>query len=126
MDSVAANAALPPPRPASNASAARPNQARRPPGPGAGDPLDGLPELIRFRAGHLANCVAVLAADFGFREAVASGDVPTILSAARNNAQRIGADIVLLLDTHGGLLASTAPETSAGDTSLEGLLLDTR
>ena len=43
-------------------------------------------QLIRFRAGQLANGVAVLAADFGFREAVASGDSPTILSAARNNA----------------------------------------
>ncbi len=82
-------------------------------------------QLIRFRAGQLANGVAVLATDFGFREAVASGDVPTILSAARNNAQRIGADIVLLLDTHGGLLASTAPEAAAGDTSLEGLVRDT-
>src|SRR5580700_6253336 len=49
-------------------------------------------QLIRFRAGQLANGVAVLVADFGFREAVASGDSPTILSAARNNAQRIGAD----------------------------------
>ncbi|MDB6088891.1 MAG: histidine kinase, partial [Gammaproteobacteria bacterium] len=82
-------------------------------------------QLIRFRAGQLANGVAVLAADFGFREAVASGDVPTILSAARNNAQRIGADIVLLLDPRGGLLASTAPEALDGDTSLENLLRDT-
>ena len=55
--------------------------------------------LIGFRAGQLANGVGVLAADFGFREAVASGHTPTILSAARNNAQRIGADMVLLLDT---------------------------
>lgn len=69
-------------------------------------------QLIRFRAGQLANGVAVLAADFGFREAVAGGDIPTILSAARNNAQRIGADIVLLLDTQGKLLASTAPEAN--------------
>lgn len=66
-------------------------------------------QLIRFRAGQLATGVAVLAADFGFREAVASGDAPTILSAARNNAQRIGADMVLLLDTHARVLASTAP-----------------
>src|SRR5207253_3086022 len=66
-------------------------------------------QLIGFRAGQLANGVAVLAADFGFREAVASGDAPTILSAARNNAQRIGADMVLLLDTHGRVLTSTAP-----------------
>jgi diguanylate cyclase (GGDEF)-like protein len=71
-------------------------------------------QLVRFRAGQLANGVGVLAADFGFREAVASGDVPTILSAARNNAQRIGADIVLLLDTQGKLLASTSPEVANG------------
>src|SRR6204780_5552064 len=71
-------------------------------------------QLIRFRAAQLANGVAVLAADFGFREAVASGHLPTILSAARNNAQRIGADMVLLLDTHGRVLASTAPAESDG------------
>ena len=82
-------------------------------------------QLIRFRAGQLANGVAVLAADFGFREAVASGDVPTILSAARNNAQRIGADIVLLLDTQGNLVASTAPEVADGHAPLASLLKDT-
>ena len=78
--------------------------------------------LIRFRAGQLAHGVAVLAGDFGFREAVASAHVPTILSAARNNAQRIGADLVLLLDTHGGVLASTAPGANGAGGSLESLL----
>jgi diguanylate cyclase len=81
-------------------------------------------QLIRFRGGQLANGVAVLAADFGFREAVASGDVPTILSAARNNAQRIGADIVLLLDTQGKLVASTAPEVANSHAPLASLLKD--
>ena len=80
--------------------------------------------LIRFRAGQLANGVAVLAADFGFREAVASGHTPTILSAARNNAQRIGADMVLLLDTHGRVLASSAPASADPGGSLAGLLED--
>jgi diguanylate cyclase (GGDEF)-like protein len=79
-------------------------------------------QLIRFRGSQLANGVAVLATDFGFREAVASGDVPTILSAARNNAQRIGADIALLLDTHGALVASTAPEVIDSHASLASLL----
>ncbi len=78
--------------------------------------------LMSFRAGQLANGVAVLAADFGFREAVASGHAPTILSAARNNAQRIGADLVLVLDTRGQVLASTAPQSEGGDGSLEALL----
>src|SRR5256884_2450903 len=81
-------------------------------------------QLIGFRAGQLANGVAVLAADFGFREAVASGDAPTILSAARNNAQRIGADVVLLLDTHGRVLASTAPSAADGAGALASLLGD--
>jgi diguanylate cyclase (GGDEF)-like protein len=81
-------------------------------------------QLIRFRAGQLANGVAVLAADFGFREAVASGDSPTILSAARNNAQRIGADMALLLDTHGRVLASTAPGAVDSSASPAGLLED--
>src|SRR6266478_1982692 len=81
-------------------------------------------QLIRFRAGELANGVAVLAADFGFREAVASGDAPTIMSAADNNAQRIGADMVLLLDTRGRVLASSAPEVSTAGAALDSLLQD--
>jgi diguanylate cyclase (GGDEF)-like protein len=79
-------------------------------------------DLIDFRGGQLASGVAVLAADFGFREAVASGDAPTILSAANNNAQRIGADMVLLLDTHGRVLASTAPVAAGAAGSLASLV----
>lgn len=81
-------------------------------------------QLIRFRANQLANGVGVLAADFGFREAVASGDVPTIISAATNNARRIGADIVLLTDIHGKVLASTAEGGLGQGISLGNLLGD--
>src|SRR6266513_5189308 len=81
-------------------------------------------QLIRFRAGQLANGVAVLAADFGFREAVASGDAATIRSAAHNNAQRIGADMVLLLDTHGQVLTATAPAATEAAGSLASLIGD--
>src|SRR5215813_12507094 len=81
-------------------------------------------QLMRFRATQLANGVAVLAADFGFREAVAraSGDAPTILSAARNNAQRIGADLVMVLDTGGKVIASSAPPAVTPEGTLESLL----
>jgi diguanylate cyclase len=79
-------------------------------------------QLLRFRAGQLANGVAVTSADFGFREAVASGDSLTILSAARNNARRIGADIVLVLDTHGRVVASSAPAAADAGASLEALI----
>src|SRR6201987_3299925 len=47
--------------------------------------------LIGFRAAKLANGVRLLAADFGFREAVAGGHAARIKSAADNHAQRIGA-----------------------------------
>jgi diguanylate cyclase (GGDEF)-like protein len=80
--------------------------------------------LIDYRAGQLQQGVAVLAGDFGFREAVASGHNPTILSAAQNNAQRIRADLVLLLDTRGRVLASTAPEAAAAGGAFAGLLAD--
>jgi diguanylate cyclase (GGDEF)-like protein len=79
-------------------------------------------QLIRFRASQLASGASVLAGDFGFREAVASGDVPTIISAATNNARRIGADRVLLTDIHGKVLASTAPDGLDQGISLESLI----
>ncbi len=66
-------------------------------------------QLIRFRDTQLANAVAVLASDFGFRKAVASGDAPTIVSAAGNHAGRIGADLVVVMDTRGRVLASNTP-----------------
>ncbi len=79
-------------------------------------------QLIRFRAGQLANGVGVLAQDFGFREAVASGDVPTIISAATNNAARIGADVVLLLDPRGKLLASSGTQALEPGKAFDALL----
>ena len=64
-------------------------------------------QLVQFRASQLASGVAVMAADFGFREAVSSSDVPTILSAASNHSRRINADLLLVVDTRGNLIAST-------------------
>ena len=83
-------------------------------------------QLIRYRAEQLASAVAVLAEDFGFREAVASGDGPTMLSAAGNNARRVGADLVLLINTRGRVLASSAPSEAQVGSSIGGLLLGER
>jgi diguanylate cyclase (GGDEF)-like protein len=66
-----------------------------------------IEQFLSFRAAQLASGVSVLAADFGFREAVASGDKQTMLSAANNQMRRIGADLMLLLDNHGQILTST-------------------
>jgi diguanylate cyclase (GGDEF)-like protein len=64
-------------------------------------------QFIDFRASELSTAVAVLASDFGLREAVASGDAATMMSAAHNHAARIGADLVLLMDARGRVLASS-------------------
>ncbi|MCL5041650.1 MAG: EAL domain-containing protein [Gammaproteobacteria bacterium] len=60
-----------------------------------------LERLLALRARELANAAEVLVADFGFRDAVVSEDMPTLASALRNQAARIGADQALFLDTTG-------------------------
>ena len=65
--------------------------------------------FLDYRATQLANAVGVLAADFGLREAVASGDKATIMSAARNHARRIGADLLLVLDVDGKVMVASRP-----------------
>jgi hypothetical protein len=87
--------------------------------------------FLDYRAMQLANAVGVLAADFGLREAVASGDKATILSAARNHARRIGADLLLVLDVEGkvmvasrriGLLSPDAVSTLTPETTSSAFL----
>jgi len=55
--------------------------------------------LLDQRATKLAQGAAVLAADYGMREAVASGDQDTLRSALDNHGSRIGATLAALLDT---------------------------
>ncbi len=55
--------------------------------------------LLEQNAQKLILGATVLAADFGFRSAVNSGDVATIRSALENNGERIGATVTALLDT---------------------------
>ncbi|MGH8220274.1 MAG: putative bifunctional diguanylate cyclase/phosphodiesterase [Steroidobacteraceae bacterium] len=66
-------------------------------------------QLIQDRTTQLTATADVLAADYGFREAFTSGDAATMLSAAQNHSARIGADLVVLSDLDGHVLASTAP-----------------
>ena len=64
-------------------------------------------KLMRLRTSQLTSAVSASAADFSFREALASGDPATVQSAARNTARRIGADLVMVLDARGNLIASS-------------------
>jgi len=54
--------------------------------------------LVDQRATKLTQGAALLAADFGFREAVSSDDRPTIVSALDNHGGRIEASLTALLD----------------------------
>ena len=55
--------------------------------------------LLEQRAAQLTQAASVLAADFGFRSAVGSGDNETIVSALDNHGARIGAGLAALLDS---------------------------
>lgn len=64
-------------------------------------------QLMQERAGQLAQSVGVLVDDFGFKEAVATSDGATIVSALNNHRQRVGADMALVVEPSGELLASS-------------------
>lgn len=64
---------------------------------------------------QLETAASVLSADFAFREAIATQDQPTMRSVIRNHGQRIHAQVMMVADTDGALIASSQRETAAGD-----------
>jgi diguanylate cyclase (GGDEF)-like protein len=79
-------------------------------------------QFLRLRAGQLASTVGVLAADFGFKEAVATHDNETMLSAATEHSKGIGWDLVIFLNADGRLLTSNAPYVKAHAPAVEKLV----
>ena len=77
--------------------------------------------LLELRAQELGSATQVLAADFGFREAVASGDLPTIRSALFNQARRIGADEALFFDARGDIQVSSRTVDGSGQVEISAL-----
>jgi diguanylate cyclase (GGDEF)-like protein len=69
-----------------------------------------LTSLMQSRADQLRDAVQVLVADYGFKEAVTSGDRETVLSALDNSAGRISADLAAFIDPAGHVLATTMPD----------------
>jgi diguanylate cyclase (GGDEF)-like protein len=65
---------------------------------------------MQLRADQLWSTVATLAHDIGFKDAVASHDAATMVSAATQHSQHIGSDLVLFLDADGQLITSNAPD----------------
>lgn len=64
-------------------------------------------EFLAARTDQLRTSVSVLAADYGLKEATATGDAATIQSVLQNHSRRVGADIAALVDLDGVLIAST-------------------
>ena len=73
-------------------------------------------QLLEVRGRQLHDAVQVLAADFGFKDAVASGDTETIRSALANHGARINASAVMMLSLDGSLEISSDRQIS-GETA---------
>jgi diguanylate cyclase (GGDEF)-like protein len=73
-------------------------------------------EILAARARQMGDQAGVLAHDFGFREAVATADAPTIASALASLEERVRSDMAFVLTLEGEVLAANAngvpsPET---------------
>ncbi len=65
-------------------------------------------EILAARARQMGDQAAVLSHDFGFREAVATGDAPTIASALTSLEARVRGDTAFVLTIDGDVLAADA------------------
>jgi len=64
-------------------------------------------QVLSTNAEKLTQAATVVAADFGFREAVATHHESTVVSALRNHGSRIDADLVILAGLDGKLIADS-------------------
>ena len=64
-------------------------------------------EIIELRARQMRGSADVLARDFGFREAVATGDNPTIASALRSLKSRSGAGSAFVIGLDGSVVSDS-------------------
>ncbi|WP_349514140.1 EAL domain-containing protein [Erythrobacter sp. NFXS35] len=70
-------------------------------------------EILAARARQMGDQAGVLARDFGFREAVATGDAPTIASALSSLQSRVRSDAAFVLTLDGEVLAADASAAPA-------------
>lgn len=73
-----------------------------------------LSQVLAQQQNTLHQGAQVLAADFGFREALASSDAETIASALLSQASRIDATVAIALDLEGRVISSTEPQMVDG------------
>lgn len=70
--------------------------------------------LLNHRGETLSQGARILAADYGFRQAISSSDEETIISALENHGNRINADLVMLYDLNYELIG----EIEAGEQNI--------
>lgn len=63
---------------------------------------------------QLAQSASILSSDFAFRKAIATADYGTVVSTLTNHGARINADVMLLVDIDGKLIADTLPARDVG------------
>lgn len=73
-------------------------------------------EILAARARQMGDQAGVLAHDFGFREAVATGDAPTIASALTSLEERVRSDMAFVLTLEGEVLAADTSRLPAPET----------
>jgi diguanylate cyclase (GGDEF)-like protein len=66
--------------------------------------------LIVQHRERLSEAAGLLAADYGFRSAIASGDKETVADALRNHGDRIRATLAVFASKSSGVVAATHPE----------------
>jgi len=64
-------------------------------------------QVLHSNGEKLAQAASVVAADFAFRQAVATHDENTVASALKNHGDRVKADVVMLVDLDGKLIADS-------------------
>jgi diguanylate cyclase (GGDEF)-like protein len=70
--------------------------------------------LLESDRRQLTQAAQAVAADYGFREAVAAHDTDTLESALQNSGERIGAALVVLTSLNGEVIAASGTHVQAG------------
>src|ERR1700733_159087 len=70
--------------------------------------------LLESNRRQLTQAAQAVAADYGFREAVATRDTDTLVSVLENSGERIGAAIVVLTSLNGDVIAASGLHVKAG------------
>jgi len=86
--------------------------------------------LLESDRRQLTQAAQAVAADYGFREAVAAHDTDTLESALQNSGERIGAALVVLTSLNGEVIAASGTQVRVGasfppaDDNAGGMMVD--